>query len=155
MTTVWHVGIDWVFTLRYTEVTFLLPMIDRPLVELPLKNKKDCSVIATMAAFGISYEEALTLLGATRSPDTHLVKKWNELAESRGELISKHSFPAVKRKKRMNVIDFCKSHPTGRFILRQAGHVAAVIDGKLHETPPVAWWHWERCVYTAFEIKAL
>ena len=40
-----------------------------------------------------------------------------------------YSLPAVKGKKRQTVESFAKNHPTGRYILRVASHVVAVVDG--------------------------
>jgi hypothetical protein len=121
------------------------------------KEKRDCVVRATAVAFGIPYDEAHAIMEAggrvagKGTQDDIYYKAWSDLAERTGKRIVKHSFPAVKGKKRMNVLDFCRSHPEGTFITRQAGHVAAVIDGYLHDVN-VAWWSWERCVYTAFQI---
>lgn len=122
------------------------------------KESNDCVVRATATAFGIPYEEAHTLFrlegrDCGRGTSTELRQRvWRELADAQGLEIVKHSFPAKKGKKRMNVRDFCKTHPKGIFLTRQAGHVATVMDGKVYDTIPFAWWHWERCVYTAFEL---
>jgi hypothetical protein len=122
------------------------------------KEKNDCVVRATATAFGLPYEEAHTLFkiggrACGQGTPTHLEQTtWNDLADEQGMELIKHSFPAKKGKKRMNVREFCKTHPEGIFLTRQAGHIATVMDGKVYDTMPFAWWHWERCVYTAFEL---
>lgn len=121
------------------------------------KEKRDCVVRATALAFGLSYNDAHFLMASMGraegkgTPDEMYHKVWKDVAEEQGKAIIKHSFPAKKGNKRMNVLDFCKTHPVGTFITRQAGHVATVINGMLHDDR-MAWWSWERCVYTAFEI---
>ena len=115
-------------------------------------------VIATALAFGIPYDEAFEIFrgyGRIEGKGTQRdcsQKAWISLYVKCKKRVIKHSFPAVKGKKRMNVMEFCKTHPTGIFITNQAHHVATVIDGKVHDTMPFPWWSWERCVYTAFEI---
>lgn len=120
-------------------------------------EKRDCVVRATALAFGLSYDDAHEYMeGGGRvagrgTPDDVYHFVWKSLAAQFGKQIVKHSFPAQRGKKRMNVLEFCKTHPAGVFITKQAGHVAAVIDGKLHDER-MAWWSWNRCVYTAFDI---
>jgi len=92
-------------------------------------------VRATAIAFGIPYDEAHAIMetggrvAGKGTKDEIYDRAWRDLAERMGKRIVKHSFPAQKDKKRMNVLDFCRSHPEGIFITRQAGHVAAVVDG--------------------------
>ena len=140
-------------------------MFARPLVETTIratsshpKERNDCVVIATALAFGIPYDEAFDLMGlygrtaGKGTPRDTSQKAWISLYVKCKKRVVKHSFPAVKGKKRMNVLEFCKTHSVGTFITKQAGHMATVIDGKVHDVAPFAWWHWERCVYTAFQI---
>lgn len=121
------------------------------------KEKNDCVVRATALAFGIPYNEAHQIMEqegricGKGTPDEMYAKVWEDLAATHGKKMVKHSFPAKKGKKRMNVLDFCCSHPEGTFLTRQAGHIATVIDGHLHDTKST-WYSWERCVYTAFQV---
>lgn len=56
---------------------------------------------------------------------------------------------AVKAgKKRMTTEDFCKSHPKGRYILRLANHLTAVVDGVNYDT----WNTANRCIYKYFSL---
>ena len=63
--------------------------------------------------------------------------------------VIKHSFPAERGKPRMNTERFLEKFNKGRFILNQAGHFSAVVDGVSEDTFETT----ERCVYTAWEIK--
>lgn len=139
--------------------------VERPLVETDAgrkqssypKEKRDCVVRATALAFSISYDEAHMIMeeggrvAGRGTMDDIYHAAWNDLAAKLGKRLVKHSFPATKGKKRTNVLDFCNNHPSGTFITRQAGHLAAVIDGKLHDTR-TNMYTWERCVYTAFQV---
>lgn len=48
-----------------------------------------------------------------------------------------------------SVIDFCRSHPNGKYILGLRGHVVAVIEGRYYDT----WDSGERPVAYFWEIK--
>lgn len=121
------------------------------------KEKRDCVVRAVALAFNIPYKDALQYAGSVGRIAGHGTTKEgtrkviHDLCEMKNMRLLKHSFPAKKGHKRMNVLEFCKTHPQGTYITQQAGHVATVIDGKLHDCG-VNMYSWERCVYTAFEI---
>jgi hypothetical protein len=54
------------------------------------------------------------------------------------------AFPATKGYLRMYPGDFCKLFPRGRWIIKTAKHVLAVVDGTIHDTfRPETF----RCVY--------
>ena len=59
------------------------------------------------------------------------------------------SVKVEKGKKRLNVLEFCKKHHKGRYILRVAHHLTAVVDGVCYDT----WNTAERCVYRYWEVK--
>ena len=63
----------------------------------------------------------------------------------------KHKVIRQKGKKALNVETFCKEHPTGKYILRLAHHVIAVVDGKYYDIYPC----WDKkTVYTYYEYPA-
>jgi hypothetical protein len=57
-------------------------------------------------------------------------------------------FPARQGHRRMTGKEFCRQYSHGRYILRQAYHVVAVVDGKLFDT----WDSSGRCVYGAWKL---
>lgn len=59
------------------------------------------------------------------------------------------SFPAVKNRPRMNPRQFTHEFPKGRFIVRTAKHVAAVVDGIYIDEQPERP---DRCIYGAWEV---
>lgn len=61
----------------------------------------------------------------------------------------KLSFPAEPGKPRMNGERFCEAYPTGRYILRMAGHLSCCVDGVLYDT----WDCSSKCVYNAWKIE--
>jgi hypothetical protein len=147
------------FIMVYVSDSELLYETDAGRKDAGYSEKNDCVVRATATAFGLTYEHAHSafksegrICGRGTQSSIYL-RLWDELACACGMETTKHSFPAKKGKKRMNVREFCKSHPVGIFITIQAGHVATVMNGKVCDTKPFAWWHWERCVYTAYEIS--
>jgi len=121
------------------------------------KQKNDCTVRATALTFGIPYDEAYDAMkNAGRkcsdgTPRTISLKVWNDLAEKFNKKIIKHSFVGIKGEQRMYVAAFCVLHTNGKFIINQAGHHAAVIDGYLHDINVTAY-GLQRCVYNAFQI---
>lgn len=63
----------------------------------------------------------------------------------------KHKVTRQKGRKALNVETFCKEHPTGKYIIRLAHHVIAVVDGKYYDIYPC----WDKkTVYTYYEYTA-
>jgi hypothetical protein len=59
------------------------------------------------------------------------------------------AFPAVKGYLPMYPGDFCKIFPRGRWIIKTARHVSAVIDATIHDTfRPDPF----RCIYGAWQL---
>ena len=70
------------------------------------------------------------------------------------EYVARHkwrklSFPAVQGEDRMNGERFCKIYPKGKYLLRMAHHVTAVVDGVIYDTWDCSW----KCVYNAWQVK--
>jgi hypothetical protein len=116
------------------------------------KDDQDCQVRALCTSRNCSYAEAWDLLyriqGEQRTCDFKLVESLNA-GDPRLGPTNKIAFPAVKRTARMTAEQFCSLYPKGRYILRMAHHVAAVVDGKLYDT----WNSSRKCVYTAWEVS--
>ncbi len=94
----------------------------------------------------------LASLGRKCSQGFHLQKLLDKLSKS-GELVfghrvTKYSFPAVKGESRMCEASFLDEYYGGRYILRLAGHFAAVVNGTVRDT----FWSGDSCVYTAFKF---
>lgn len=122
------------------------------------KQKNDCTVRALALGFNLDYDTAYNFCmeqGRKSHAGFHLQKLLDKYSRFEKNLfdrrIIKHSFPAEKGIERMNVGKFCHSHPKGIYIIREAGHVAAVIDGVLNDLD-ISVSSFERCVYVAFEI---
>jgi hypothetical protein len=113
-------------------------------------------------ATGSGYEEAHLLLkgeGRKTGKRFHLVpllRNADKASEKFGGVRWKyHPFPAVKGETRMTPAKFSTLHPEGKFILKTAKHVHAVIDG-IHLDHDrwdegVQGWLQTRCVYGAYE----
>lgn len=118
-------------------------------------QKRDCVVRALAEVTGQQYDVAYDYimgLGRKSHKGFHLERYLDRSSQTGesvlGYKVVKHSFPAILGRERMYVGAFCVFYPTGRFIVRQAKHLAAVIDGKLYDL----YWDCYRCVYTAFEF---
>lgn len=60
------------------------------------------------------------------------------------------SVKVAKGQSRMTVEDFCKTHRKGRYMLKVAHHLTAVVDGICFDT----WNPADNCVYVYYELKA-
>lgn len=111
------------------------------------KQRNDCVVRALALVADLPYDDAFDICaGRGRKPNSGQPKIHEFLAGLGFEWIS---FPAVAGGRRMTAERFAGSYPTGRFILRQAGHVCACIDGVvMDEFEPG-----ERCVYGAWRLE--
>lgn len=111
------------------------------------KQSNDCTVRALAIARELPYDEAYDTLAAAgrKCARGFHFAPW----ATRQPYFRKHAFQAVKGQSRMNVAKFCETHPQGRWVVRTAKHVLAVVDGVAHdifESDP------NRCVYTAWEV---
>ena len=79
------------------------------------RQKNDCTVRAIAIACSIPYDSAYDLLKANGRRE-------------------RTAFPAIKGYLRMYPGDFCKLFPRGRWIIKTAKHVSAVVDGTIHDT---------------------
>lgn len=109
----------------------------------------DCQVRALTVAAGTTYGEAwdklYALQGKYRTNGFNIC-----LYLDRYELGVKQRipFPAKRGEKRMTAKKFVKLYSKGRFILHQAHHVVAVVNGSVYDS----WDSTDRCVYEAWEV---
>lgn len=120
------------------------------------KEKNDCTVRALALATGTSYAEAHVALADDdrRTGKGHDFKGWlYRLAwqekSYHGFIFDWFAFKAVRGESRMTRDKFCREYPVGAYILREAKHVFAVIDGVAHDTGKS---YEGRCVYGAWKV---
>jgi len=105
------------------------------------KKGGDCVVRALAHVHDVGYDEAYDTTPIDAVIDT------NEWLAAQG--FERIPFPAVKGKKRMTRRDFCLQYRTGRYLLSEAHHLVAVIDGVAYDTFGGA----DRCVYSAWRLS--
>lgn len=109
-------------------------------------NVDDCMVNAICAVFKISWEEAymdicLEGLKHRLMPSSKTV--WNSYLKSKGfaKMVLPDTCPDC-----YTVIDFCRDHPTGEYLIALDNHVIAVMHGNYYDTVdtglevPVFYW---------------
>lgn len=118
------------------------------------RQSNDCTVRALALATGTDYDDAYDTLAAAgrRCARGFHFRAWAKGATFNGFSFEWAAFPAVKGDWRMNPVRFAIAHPEGRFILKTAKHVLAVVDGVIMDSTPrqgpmgLEW----RCVYGAW-----
>jgi len=118
-------------------------------------QKNDCSVRALAIVADIPYDSAYDFC-KDHGRNSHRGFNLDDILKKHAKdgtrfydcRIIKHSFQSVKGQKRMYRGAFCVLHPEGKYIITEAGHLTAVVDGMNHDN------HWDcfRCVYTAYEF---
>lgn len=115
------------------------------------KIVKDCVKRSIALLTGKSYHDVSLELnrlkattGATKFNDN---ANWETYVARLGW--PRTSYKAVAGQLRMNGERFCLSHPRGKFLLRMAHHLTAVIDGKIYDT----WDCSGKCVYASYEVN--
>lgn len=115
------------------------------------KLVNDCAKRSITLLTGKSYQEISLSLNRlkkeTKSKKFNSNKNWKKFVSLQGW--EKMSFPAESGKERMNGTRFCIAYPKGRYLLRMARHLTAVIDGVIYDT----WNCSNKCVYNAWKIK--
>lgn len=118
-------------------------------------HNNDCTVRSMSIAFQKDYEYVFDLCeskgkkkgkGMTKN---QWLKVMEILAKETGKKIEKLVFHAVAGEERMKTPRFVTEYPQGTFILRQAHHIATVVDGNLYDS----WDSSQRCIYLAFKIS--
>ena len=112
----------------------------------------DCVIRAICKAFDITWLEAFEMtLPICREcqmlPSRILFADNVKVVEKHMKLIN-HKVSNKRGTKRPTVKSFAKEHKTGRYILRIANHVVAVVDGKYFDT----WDCGEKSLYGYYEV---
>jgi len=119
-----------------------------------IKSNKDCMIRAVVNISGQEYDKVHKLMykNGWRASRKRSKGKWeNQITKTLDELGLKYercSFPGEKGKKRMTAKTLTKQDPKGKYIIRVAGHVAAVCESTLLDT----WDCSEKCIYFAWKI---
>lgn len=119
-----------------------------------LKDKTgDCQVRALSKALNISWLEAFDLtIPICRRLQTYTIFDGNheKTVEAMQDLGFAYTGVSSKKgSKRPTVKEFAKSHPTGRYIVKVAHHVVAVVDGVYYDT----WDSGYKSLYGYYEFK--
>lgn len=118
------------------------------------RQRDDCTVRALAVAAELSYDDAYDLLKAAGRGSSRRFRfdEWVLAGGTvAGRRLERRTFPAVRGERRMNPETFCALHREGRWIVRTAKHVFAVVDGALHDDRAVRP---DRCVYAAYRLTA-
>ena len=117
------------------------------------KQSNDCTVRALAIVCGIEYDQAYDLIAAAgrKSGKGFYFREFIDSKKANGFMFTWMSFPAIKGETRMNPVKFCQRYTNGRYIIKTARNVAAVIDGVLYDVAPERS---DRCVYGAWNISA-
>lgn len=112
----------------------------------------DCTVRALAAVTAWSYEHCWEYLYKLQGEHKATSFKLPEFLRRDPDKLPVSYYIAFKAKrgvKRMTGEQFCKAYPTGRYLLRLAHHVTAVVNGNLIDT----WDCSRKCVYGAWRIR--
>jgi hypothetical protein len=115
------------------------------------QQKNDCTVRALANVARIEYDEAYDFV-KSRGRKSHRGGNFPQARSNDtalGLTFIWRSFPAVKGRPRMNPATFCGQFKTGRYIVRVAKHVFAIVDGIAYDTLPERP---DRCIYGAWEV---
>lgn len=122
-----------------------------------LRLKGDCVVRAIALATDTPYDDALSLveeygdLGYRGGAYMHSIVHGLHFHERtyHGKVFKWQPFQAIKGHPRMNPMSFCQKFKTGRYIVKTACHVFAVVDGIAYDTFAERP---DRCIYGAWEV---
>tara|TARA_Y100000310_G_scaffold324033_1_gene385363 strand:- start:1094 stop:1501 length:408 start_codon:yes stop_codon:yes gene_type:complete len=116
------------------------------------RQDRDCTVRALAVVCNLGYDAAYDLL-KNRGRKSHNGAFFPNRAaddEAAGHIFKWRAFPAVKGQRRMSPPQFCSEYPTGRFIIKTAKHVTAVIDGTVYDIQRIRD---NRCVYGCWLVS--
>ncbi len=115
------------------------------------RQKDDCTVRAIASAADLAYDDAYDLLaaGGRVSSRRFDLRFWAPNHLANGYRLCWRPFQAVKGQTRMNPFQFCADFPRGRFIVRTAKHVFAIVDGVVLDTTAPRP---DRCIYGTWEL---
>jgi len=111
----------------------------------------DCTVRAFALAAGLSYRVAWQMLYQAQGRHRMTGFRLPELLDLEPDtfgVVRRLPFPAERGAPRMTAPEFAARYPRGSYVLRMAGHVAAIEDGVLYDSFDCS----DRCIYTAWQI---
>jgi hypothetical protein len=97
------------------------------------KNTGDCAVRAISKAFDVSWDKAKTYLDAYSMDEAEVETSdivW-------GRILSEHGFRMQSvycESCRCNLIDFCRNHPVGKYVVKLPNHVVCVENGDYYDS---------------------
>lgn len=112
------------------------------------KQRNDCVVRAIAIASARPYDEVYDEMASAGRKSGRGTSKdvWQVWLSERADRVS---FPAVAGQERMKPGTFCQLYPVGRWVIQMAGHVAAVVDGVVHDAEKPRE---TACVYAAWQV---
>ena len=119
-----------------------------PTEKLGNAKKGDCAVRALSIVESLTWIEAFDILVDSARKSYSMPNDMENILSvlhERGFIA--HSCRVAKGEKRMTVEQFAEEHPFGRYILRCARHLTAVVDGVIRDS----WDTSSKCVYRYFE----
>ena len=112
-------------------------------------EKGDCVIRAFATAAGIKWLDAFELLVDNARKTFNVPNdQLNYATVFKNYGFERKAVKVIKGKKRMNLEDFCKKHKKGRFIVKVANHLTAVVDGICYDT----WNPANKCIYWYYEL---
>lgn len=133
----------------YVPTDFFIPTQTNP-TEKIRSTKGDCVIRAFSIAAGLDWLEAFDILTDNARKTYNVpndVTNYTQVFKAMGyECVT---CKATSGKKRMTAEQFCKTHKSGRYILRLANHLCAVVDGKVRDT----WNTANKCIYKYWVIN--
>ena len=112
----------------------------------------DCTVRAVCAVTGLSWYEVFDRM-VELARENCTIPNSNSIRAGRMKLfnLKKITIPKVKKGgRRLTVKDWCKQHPTGKYVLGVSRHEVGVVNGKYYDT----WCSGGYSIYSAWELEA-
>ena len=124
--------------------------------KLDLKDEYgDCTIRALSKVLNITWLEAfeltLPLCRKYQVPNVFFCPSTTERIILKELGFNYYGISNKKGSKRPTVKEFAKSHPTGRYIVKVAHHVVAVVDGVYFDT----WDSGYKSLYGYYEVKGV
>ena len=126
--------------------------VDAGAAETLRHRKADCTVRALSTALVISYREAWQKLYDIQGRHRHCFFDLSGYLRKLPEEMGVEEFiklPAKKGVPRMKVGAFARCHPYGRYLVKSAHHMTAVVDGTILDT----WNCSRRTAYDAWRMR--
>lgn len=133
----------------YKETKYFSFMQPNPTEPQNKSVKGDCVVRAFAIAADLTWLEAFDLLTENARKTYNIpTDKHNYRTVFEAYGFAGKSIGLTKDRKRFTVEGFCKTHQKGRYILKVAHHLTAVVDGVCYDT----WNTANKCVYKYWEL---